>query len=220
MPGRRQPVQLDRGPGRAGERHHPRQGRAARRRAAGRGARHRSCRRGETLESVLRGERRHARPDPLHRRRARRARRKVAGLPEGQRMRILLAPGPRPGDARQIVRVDPVRRARHRGDRGDERPGRLRLGRRRRTRRWQARRRAGARGGGRGGRRAAARGSTRASTRPRSRTSCRARPSRSWSASSATTSTSSAASPPATPSSSSTASTRTTAPARRSCTPR
>ena len=33
------------------------------------------------------------------------ARIKVAAVPEGQRMRILLAPGPRPGDGKQIVRV-------------------------------------------------------------------------------------------------------------------
>ncbi|HEY8384156.1 MAG TPA: M23 family metallopeptidase [Microvirga sp.] len=30
---------------------------------------------------------------------------KVAGLPEGQRIRVLITPGPRPGDGRQIVRV-------------------------------------------------------------------------------------------------------------------
>ena len=59
---------------------------------------------GETLDMVLRGQG----CDPEQIRSlttALGARVKVATLPEGQRMRVLIAPGPRPGDPRQVVRV-------------------------------------------------------------------------------------------------------------------
>lgn len=59
---------------------------------------------GETLESVLRSY--GASPDQIEAiATALSARIKVAGLTEGQRLRILIAPGPRLGDPRQIVRV-------------------------------------------------------------------------------------------------------------------
>jgi murein DD-endopeptidase MepM/ murein hydrolase activator NlpD len=61
-------------------------------------------RRGETLDVVLRAH--GADPDQIRSvTTALSARVRVATLPEGQRMRILIAPGPRPGDRRQIVRV-------------------------------------------------------------------------------------------------------------------
>ena len=61
-------------------------------------------RRGETLDVVLRAQ--GADADQIRSvTTALSARVRVASLPEGQRMRILIAPGPRPGDRRQIVRV-------------------------------------------------------------------------------------------------------------------
>jgi murein DD-endopeptidase MepM/ murein hydrolase activator NlpD len=61
-------------------------------------------RRGETLDVVLRAQ--GADADQIRSvTTALSARVRVATLPEGQRMRILIAPGPRPGDRRQIVRV-------------------------------------------------------------------------------------------------------------------
>ena len=63
-----------------------------------------ALKKGETLETVLRGL--GAAPDQvLSIVTALGARVKVAGLAEGQRARILIAPGPRPGDARGVVRV-------------------------------------------------------------------------------------------------------------------
>jgi murein DD-endopeptidase MepM/ murein hydrolase activator NlpD len=59
---------------------------------------------GETLETVLRGL--NCTADQIRSvQAALGARVKVATLQEGQRMRILIAPGPRPGDQRQVVRV-------------------------------------------------------------------------------------------------------------------
>lgn len=59
---------------------------------------------GETLETVLRAA--GASPEQIRGiATALGARIKVASLGEGQRMRILLAPGPRPGDGKQVVRV-------------------------------------------------------------------------------------------------------------------
>ena len=59
---------------------------------------------GETLETILRGL--NATPEQIRLiSNALSAKVKVAGLPEGQRMRILIAPGPRPTDGRQVVRV-------------------------------------------------------------------------------------------------------------------
>jgi murein DD-endopeptidase MepM/ murein hydrolase activator NlpD len=59
---------------------------------------------GETLESVLQSL--GANPDQVRGiTTALSARIKVGSLVEGQRMRILLAPGPRPGDGKQVVRV-------------------------------------------------------------------------------------------------------------------
>jgi murein DD-endopeptidase MepM/ murein hydrolase activator NlpD len=59
---------------------------------------------GETIETVLRGF--NASPDQIRGiMMALGARVKVATLPEGQRMRVLVAPGPRPGDGKQVVRV-------------------------------------------------------------------------------------------------------------------
>ena len=61
-------------------------------------------RKGETLETVLRAH--GAESDQIRFiMTALSARVRVSALPEGQRMRILIAPGPRPGDRRQIVRV-------------------------------------------------------------------------------------------------------------------
>jgi murein DD-endopeptidase MepM/ murein hydrolase activator NlpD len=59
---------------------------------------------GETLETALRAQ--GADTDQINAITvALGARVKVAGLPEGQHVRVLIAPGPRPGDGRQIVRV-------------------------------------------------------------------------------------------------------------------
>lgn len=63
-----------------------------------------TLKRGETLEMVLRGL--GATPDQVRSISAALGTAvKIATLPEGQRMRILLAPGPRPGDGRGVVRV-------------------------------------------------------------------------------------------------------------------
>ncbi|HYF53871.1 MAG TPA: M23 family metallopeptidase, partial [Salinarimonas sp.] len=61
-------------------------------------------RRGETLDTVLAAN--GASPDQIRGiAAALGGRPRVAGLPEGQQMRILLAPGPRAGDPRQVMRV-------------------------------------------------------------------------------------------------------------------
>ncbi len=63
-----------------------------------------TLKRGETLEMVLRSL--GATPDQIRSISAALGTAvKIATLPEGQRMRILLAPGPRPGDGRGVVRV-------------------------------------------------------------------------------------------------------------------
>ncbi len=63
-----------------------------------------TLKRGETLEMVLRGL--GATPDQIRSISvALGTAVKIATLPEGQRMRILMAPGPRPGDGKGIVRV-------------------------------------------------------------------------------------------------------------------
>ncbi|HEY8565657.1 MAG TPA: peptidoglycan DD-metalloendopeptidase family protein [Beijerinckiaceae bacterium] len=60
--------------------------------------------RGETLESVLAAN--GARPDQIRAIQAALATRlRGAPVPEGQHLKILVAPGPRPGDGRQVVRV-------------------------------------------------------------------------------------------------------------------
>jgi murein DD-endopeptidase MepM/ murein hydrolase activator NlpD len=63
-----------------------------------------ALKKGETLEMILRAS--GASPEQIRSMTtALGASVKVAALPEGQRARILIAPGPRPGDGRQIVRV-------------------------------------------------------------------------------------------------------------------
>jgi murein DD-endopeptidase MepM/ murein hydrolase activator NlpD len=63
-----------------------------------------ALKKGETLETVLRAQ--GANSDQINAiMGALSSRVKVAGLPEGQRIRIMIAPGPRPGDGRQVLRV-------------------------------------------------------------------------------------------------------------------
>ncbi len=83
-------------------------------------------RKGETLETALRSY--GASPDQIAAiTTALSARIKVSGMGEGQRLRILIAPGPRLGDPRQIVRVVRAGRSGNRGDRGHQRPRGLRV---------------------------------------------------------------------------------------------
>ena len=126
-PHRRFALQLDRGAGRPRERHELRQGRAARRRAARRGSRHHPQ---EGRDPRI-GPARLSAPVPTRSAassRRSRARIKVAAVPEGQRMRILVAPGPRPGDGKQVVRVVLFGERGIEAHRAVERSRRLRLG--------------------------------------------------------------------------------------------